>query len=106
MKLKYFAKFFLLSKIALLLVCSSLLAGTTRETYTNRAGTVIARGYTNGKNTYYVDPLGRPLGYSRQKSFGTNYYNKHSTFQGSKGINGTVRDSYERPQGNVTTKKR
>lgn len=97
-------KTFILTAL-LVLFTASAYAGVTRQTYTNRSGSVVARSYTDTKgNTVYKDNRGNTLGFSRETTMGgkpaTRIMDKSGTYRGVI-ANGLIRDNTGKIQGSV-----
>lgn len=90
--------------ILLLLITSTTYSAVTRQTYTNRSGSVVGRSYTNGPVTTYKDPRGNTLGFSRETTMGgksaTKVLGSDGTYKGFI-MNGMIRDSKGVPQGQI-----
>lgn len=86
----------------------SVSAAVTRETYTNKSGTVVGRSYTSpvkgGTSTVYRDPKGNTLGFSRtNNTYGptqTRILDKSGTYRGMI-MGGMIKDSKGNTVGNV-----
>jgi uncharacterized protein (DUF2141 family) len=97
-------KVFILTAL-LVLFAASAYAGVTRQTITNKSGTVVARSYTDSKGyTTYKDNRGNTLGFSRETTMGgkpaTRIMAKDGTYRGVI-ANGLVRDNSGKIQGAV-----
>jgi hypothetical protein len=97
-------KTFILTAL-LVLFTASAYAGVTRQTITNRSGSVVVRAYTNSQSyTTYKDNRGNTLGFSRETTLGgkpaTRIMDKSGTYRGVI-ANGLIRDNTGKVQGAV-----
>jgi len=97
-------KTFILTAL-LMLFTTSTDADVTRQTYTSRSGSVVARSYTDSKgSTVYKDNKGNTLGFSRETTLGgrpaTRIMDKNGTYRGVI-ANGLIRDNTGKIQGSV-----
>ena len=85
------------------LVCSGANPTASKQSYLNKAGSVVARSYTNGQYTVYRDTRGNVLGYSKDNFNGVKVLDKNGSYKAII-VNGLIIDSKGQKIGKINKK--